>query len=380
MAKKTRKQKRLRGGKLVQKGSQGCIYYPALRCSGSPQRNPNVLSKLTYRENGIHEMGFRTILEPIDPTQKYFLYPLRMCDVRPEDLDPVENSLEPCDLIPKRFSKNLSDAVSLEYAYGGIDLIDIRLGYEDYVPMLSAFEGLLEGLVLLHQNNIAHLDIKPENVVALKKEDGSFQMRFIDFGFMTPFSAYNTRNPPLPLQQLGYWPLEFLFLDSRFKYEYINQKLIDRFKKDIAPSIEYGLPSPSPLLNITVKEVQDLWDKAQSYTRDEQLSRIMKATDIYSMGILLARYFYSITGRKQVNGKVVFQTTRTPHPSDPFWQWNQHVSTEIFYPLFELIWDMTLVDFENRPSAEDVLYQYRRIIPNIQESFQPVFLQQYLFQ
>lgn len=380
MPKKTRKQRKLKGGKFVQKGSQGCIFYPALRCSGSPQRNPNVLSKLTYRENGLYEMSFRSILEPIDPTQKYFVYALRMCDVRPEDLDPVENSMGPCDLISKRFQADLSDAVSLEYPYAGVDLIDIRPTYQDYIPLLSAFEGLLEGLVVLHQNNIAHLDIKPENVVALQKEDGSFQMRFIDFGFMTPFPAYNTRDPPLPLQQLGYWPLDFLFLDSRFKYEYINEKLIDRFKKDIAPSVQYGLPEPSPLLQITVKEVQDLYKKSMEYTRDEQLSTIMKATDIYSMGILLARFFYSITGHRQVNDKIVFQTQRPPHPSDPFWIWHRTIAADIFYPLYELVWDMTLVDFEDRPSAEEVLVRYRRIIPEIQEYFRPELLQQYLFQ
>jgi serine/threonine protein kinase len=380
MAKKTRKTKKTRGGRFVQQGSQGCIYSPALRCRGSPGRNPDVLSKLTNEANGQYEMAIRDLLAPIDPTQKYFVYATHMCSVAPEDLDPAENSLAPCNLIGKRFKADLSDAVSVEFPFGGTDLTDFRMSYEDYIPFFTGLASLLEGLVLLHRNNIIHLDIKAENIVAKKQQDGSYQLRFIDFGFMTPVLSYNIRNPPIPLQQLPYWPIDMLFIDSRFKPEFINEKLLERFKKDIEPLVKSALPEPSLFLETTVSEIKELYEASQKYTRDEQLDLILKAADIYSMGILLAQLFFMFTGHKEVNEKISFQTAIPYNPNQTFWKWQDRIAEKIFYPLYELIWEMTLMDFRDRPKAEEVLAQYSKIIPAIQKYFRPEYLSQYLFQ
>ncbi len=43
---------------------------------------------------------------------------------------------------------------------------------------------LLQALQYLHQNNVAHRDVKPENIILTNKDDES-DMKFVDFGFAT---------------------------------------------------------------------------------------------------------------------------------------------------------------------------------------------------
>ena len=73
-------------------------------------------------------------------------------------------------------------------------------------------KGMLRGLMLVHQRNVTHRDVKPSNVIVSKDEHGSHEIRLADFGSaVDPFSAatlYGAAGPTLDELSLGYAPPE----------------------------------------------------------------------------------------------------------------------------------------------------------------------------
>ena len=47
--------------------------------------------------------------------------------------------------------------------------------------MLIIFKKIVEGCKLLHEKNIVHRDIKPQNIM-ISEENGDFYIKLIDFG------------------------------------------------------------------------------------------------------------------------------------------------------------------------------------------------------
>ena len=70
----------------------------------------------------------------------------------------------------------------LVYEYGGMDLLDAQpyMGGNNTVCQYI-LRQVRNGLLFLHQRNIAHLDVKPDNVVV----DALTNVRIIDFGLST---------------------------------------------------------------------------------------------------------------------------------------------------------------------------------------------------
>ena len=66
------------------------------------------------------------------------------------------------------------------------DLIDYLISNAKILTYSDMFQLALSAvqcLVLLHQADIAHCDIKPENMVVVISEDSSLGVMLIDFGF-----------------------------------------------------------------------------------------------------------------------------------------------------------------------------------------------------
>lgn len=116
----------------------------------------------------------------------------------------------------KKLSKGLDinifgDNMFCSYVtYGGsIDIMDSVMNYNSYVwksskSLLKFSTHILEGLKFLHEKQVAHLDIKPENIVV---DLSTLTFRIIDFGFSSsyPFDDFvkDIRGTP------SYFPREF---------------------------------------------------------------------------------------------------------------------------------------------------------------------------
>ena len=168
------------GGKYIGRGSYGCTFRPAIRCSTNTKREKNAVSKILNSPNADEEFKMAPTLSSIDPEQKYTLYPLKLCNPAFEPSNLNENSELCSNIIRKRTRKMIlmSD--------GGVNLGNVldRLPNGKFNKLhLAFFMGLMNifmGLEHLHANDFVHLDIKATNIVS-KIEKGK-ETTF--FGFM----------------------------------------------------------------------------------------------------------------------------------------------------------------------------------------------------
>lgn len=172
----------------------------------------NKLIKLSHKNKHQDEMKLSSIVKSIKEYNKYYCLP----DNEKYSIEDKHNLYIYLNIILEReyihlLQKEL-DCYYVDYA-GNVELLDTIndiTNYSDftiwssYKAIIKFAKHIMKGLMYLHQKQICHLDIKPENIVVntLKKE-----FRIIDFGFASkePFDdfVYNIRGTP------GYFPKIF---------------------------------------------------------------------------------------------------------------------------------------------------------------------------
>ena len=168
MPKKTRR----KGGRIIGKGAYGCVYKPAMRCSGETARRPGISKLLTKSEANAEWDQTQLLRNSLDRDMSFTVYPQSRCEPRlsPSREEETEDKASgSCD-IPGANSLVISPD-------GGVTLEKWRPlnGREMEVALFNLFVGLL----VLHTGDLVHQDIKEDN--ALVKEG---RARWIDFGMM----------------------------------------------------------------------------------------------------------------------------------------------------------------------------------------------------
>jgi serine/threonine protein kinase len=231
MYKNKRTQKQiLVGGRVIGKGSYGCVVYPAIPCNKKQlQDKHNFLNKtvskliIDPKESGNEELIISKKIRQLDTKQKYFITYTDMCSIK---TIPKERSnsvsgrykyktkynytnkshsvkyFEPFDNYKKKDSVyckldlNLKP-VNLIMPYGGYDLKDFLASKSQNTNLeltrlhitkqfKSCFYNLLQGLYLMHRSRIVNRDIKLDNIM-IKYNDTTkkIEMKYIDFGLST---------------------------------------------------------------------------------------------------------------------------------------------------------------------------------------------------
>lgn len=302
---KTRK----RGAGLIGKGSYGCVYRPPIRCNGNTTRRQTGVSKYLGRQNAINEFRKRNFLAPLNADQTFIVYPDRIC--RPPL--PIYRSAE---------EKAHLDACSLQDSVpthliqmndAGTSLLEFKCPPEDRLPFMKSLLGLCEGLQILHDANIVHLDIKLANIVTKKLSNGSYLTRFIDIGLLTRISDI----PTLPIQnifQVNYpvWPFETRYLYSRKSisrpisrtevnqfYEFSVRQIRPAIDETIYYTAEGGRTlTPSLIASHILPVIQ---------RQTNPIQFLAKATDVYGFGMVFVQLAtqYSIGPLKTIGLKMM---------------------------------------------------------------------------
>lgn len=304
---KTRKLRR-KGGALLGQGSYGCVFRPALACKGNTRNRPGQISKLMDGVDAIEELKQRDLFHTVDPAQKYFLYPFEICD--PKLPFNAKNNVTKCK-VPMKVRKILQ---SLD---GGESIGDIKVEPEDYPAFFKSITNLFEGLEKAHAKDVIHNDIKPDNIVVAKTDNGHFNTRFIDFGVSfkwddldeisknkkTPFRR-NSKGYSFFDQQYDYWSIEVSFVNP---HPVNKRKVIHDFYKDtikgnktIPYRIFYKKVPGSNVEKAVIDEEYLTWleNKLSSMSPIQKYKFIFEKDDVYALGRTLSQVFYQRFGQR----------------------------------------------------------------------------------
>jgi serine/threonine protein kinase len=257
-----RKTRSRRGGGVIGSGSYGCVYRPALRCSGNAAVNRSKqISKLVKTTNVAGEIKGVDLLKAIDPGQEYLLYPLdEMCpfniNEQPDRADVESSFLAPGNVynyLPEpvkdtkcRIKEIQSNSTVLFNYDGGSPPTETIYSANDYYAVFEGFRNIFDAVKKLHDNDVVHHDIKDINMVLKQNESGSgFDYRLIDFGFIQKLDDFRRQFNNGPLVNRAYmvayapWPF-YTFIYAYNRNEILNtlQSKQNQVRYDFKESIQ----------------------------------------------------------------------------------------------------------------------------------------------
>lgn len=233
--------------KLLGSGTYGCIISPPLKCHGDPERpkqpnfnglNPvqiaaakaqylsdlnayrslytNKVSKLMDSNEANLEFAETRVLAGLDPDNRYFSYPIKNCNVEIDNLykDDVGTYIDAIDECKATFKDEDYDLKLLYLNYSGKRINNLKLNHSNVPILLTSLANILEGVNILHANNLVHLDLKSDNILVTKTGD-VLVPHIIDFGLMIHIPDFFTNRNSL-LNSYYIWPIELKFLANNF--------------------------------------------------------------------------------------------------------------------------------------------------------------------
>jgi serine/threonine protein kinase len=159
-----------------------------MKCRDEPLRNKNDISKLMTSANAAKELNEFALIDAADKRKQFYLGKPNKC--KPDRILSNIRSISKCPS-GKFDPAKIDDYSLLVMKYGGQDIEqfgeEVRTWSKnkEHVDAIELFwleaVRLFYGLKVLHDNNVVHHDLKPQNIVYDKATN---RANFIDFGFM----------------------------------------------------------------------------------------------------------------------------------------------------------------------------------------------------
>jgi serine/threonine protein kinase len=377
MVRKTRRASR--GGKFVFSGAYGCAYRPAMKCKGEAEREPGTISKLMKTNAAVSEMTMTPTLKALDPEFKYFVYPYKMCI--PDDIQPDNNvnNVNSCKInigmrVRNRGTQKLPSSQLLIFKDGGTDLSKLYVPPEDYAGYFHGFSYLFVGLTVLNNNGVIHFDIKPNNLVGLKQDNGTYLMRYIDFGLSRKMSTLSDgTNDEMLFSDYPYWSFELKFLQKAIlSGEYtISEADIRSFYN----SLEYNkemFPYWAWYNSNGSQKVNPTWCRViiDDIKRGRPISDILMNLDTFALGRTLSELYCRLTGHYSIGPNSVNIRSNDVGKSEALKAYHIRLRDTVSIPFYKLIIKMTSQFFWNRPTAQEAYDDFKKILAVSREVFE----------
>jgi serine/threonine protein kinase len=346
MVKVWRLTKKKTGGKFIYAGTYGCAFSPAIRCKGATTRKNGYISKIMDPKDAYAEQKEADILRKIDGGFEYFLFPDEICEPEANQ----SNTPEKCKL------KFTAPPVALMSPFGGEDLHRISVPFHEIPALFEGMVNIFDGLDLLHANNLIHNDLKPLNIVALKRDDGSYKVRLIDFGLMQTVNNYLRGDW---LFNYPYYPYDVRLLSEKYfpKTEDIEEFSLEQEYNQF-PMWFYAREDGQQL--ITKKWVMSMWKKMKG---DEARRRVVLELDVFSLGRTLYELYFRLTGHFYVMGD---------DEGEVMGQGPEAIKRNVSLPLFRLVQKMCNPDPFERVSLLEAKAEFVALLPAIKKAFTPL--------
>ena len=332
------------------------------------------------------EIEYGKKFKNIDPQRQYFLWPEDSCLL---DTTYVQETNQPSHCRGLNV-KNASKGYHLLFSEnGGTNLGQFVPKSDEWAKFLESLLNLFEGLAIAHANNIAHCDIKPYNIVTLKQSDGSFKTRFIDFGLSSYTDRINSGLTSIIANNYLWWPFEARFYNPMYKHIWAisdKEKLIKEWyalmnhNKRHLPAHSYWTETGERFKARgfdTVIEKLNLQDTRNAFAK----------IDIFSLGITLSEIYFNLTKHSQKwsnKGEGSYMTTTftvgfgSPgYSCDEKMRWHNEVQQRISASIGSLVYAMTHISPNRRPTAAEAKEAFAKILPDINRLFTKQNIEKY---
>ena len=376
-----------KGGALIGHGAYGCGFLPSLRCRHSDERMPWMFSKLLHKANADDEYARTRRIKELDWEERYFLLPLwEPCEITVR-YPSQRQEMDQCDAYWQSRGKPPANFV-LQYRNGGATLErTVLTDPADWAPLFQGLANLLRGVALLHDNDLAHLDIKADNVV-LQRETRTdlrtalaeprptlpaFTVRLIDFGLSLDLNTltYPTGNVRQYGGNLIYRPFDLRYIAIPPDSATVAQH-VQKFNAVLAHRNEYMFELPAEYFPVLTEEFVRTVLFAKPFPA--VCPTLAKAADVYSLGILLGIQYGRQVGHTVHQGRpnclmntgVGDRLRKVPFGPQlkmpaAMYAWHTAVFQEITLPLFSLIGRMLNPDPDARPTIAEVCADYEAL-------------------
>jgi serine/threonine protein kinase len=224
-----KKWRKAKGGKLIGRGSFGCIYSPKLDthapCPTSQADKNSYVTKVLTDDDATDELkASKLIIQNIPDWDEYFILPSHKCFINKYSANDGRDGWRYCtdrirnwnDLLEQgEWDKYKYVALDMKKATGDLD--DLLMGTHldittlDFEDLVHSMRPLFAGVVRMTEKSIVHQDIKLPNIVYNNDEN---KMYFIDVGLALRYNetfidvGYHTHKYNIwPID----WYLGFLF-------------------------------------------------------------------------------------------------------------------------------------------------------------------------
>jgi serine/threonine protein kinase len=237
-----------KGGKVLASGGFGCVFKPALKCSGSTHREKDKVSKLMTEKHAREEyeeiVAFKTKLDSIKNYENYFLlYDATLCKPARIDTSDLVNYTKKCSALPKsnitrlNINTSLDKVMILNMPNGGVAVDDYIYEngsydkiYDLHIKLVNLFK---KGIIPMNSKNIFHNDIKDSNVLVDESSE-EIKTRLIDWGLSTEYKPFE--DEPFP----NVWRNRPLQFNVPFSVIIFSDYFIETYSKFIEDGGDYN--------------------------------------------------------------------------------------------------------------------------------------------
>jgi serine/threonine protein kinase len=163
------------GGRLIQEGSYGCAFTPPLPCKKGKRNKSRtkMVGKVMKKTEAEVELNIATLIEGIPGYSRYFVVQVEDNCTSKNFSRLREEYSSMCTIYAKKADNELIQLLS-SFSGRSLEKTPITSSFD----FVGIFRHMLEGIVLLHKQDICHCDIHEGNI--LISPNGT--TRLIDFG------------------------------------------------------------------------------------------------------------------------------------------------------------------------------------------------------
>lgn len=218
---------------VIGKGAYGCVHSPALECADgrNSKSDSKQISKFMMAWDAKNEMDEFVLIGNADKNEDFHLGKPTKCAVKNSDLN--KHAIKACRNTARFHPDRLEEYSLLLLKHGGSDLYK----YGDAVQTWTKNDAnirkneifwlevsrMLYGLKVFEENDIIHLDLKPQNIVYNEETN---RINFIDFGMLT--------TKTLLLNKINRYEPGYTHWSYPFETTIWNSKLYTKFNESSA--------------------------------------------------------------------------------------------------------------------------------------------------